>query len=204
MFRIAQSQSQIIQPAFKSKGGDLGAGPEVRSLVLLGKAKRRSCRPDIGPAAHAAVSERIKNLTVMVDDRLQEEGAALFNQFHERVRQADEQLLTFGNAIGPLGSLVGLISSSSNLRARPQQILHLFRENASEAFPDKIQKEPAEPLQKASQTPSSGTPATSDLEKFPAEFEDLARDLATFLHFLHDIPELRDESLNASVLSLEF
>ncbi|KIO23073.1 hypothetical protein M407DRAFT_215440 [Tulasnella calospora MUT 4182] len=164
--------------------------------------------------AHAAVSERIKNLTVIVDDRLQNEGAALFNQFNKRVRQVDEQLLTFGNAVRPLGSSVGLISSSYNLRDRLQQILHLFRENASEAFPNKIKKEPVEPLQPLSSRKKRGklrrlagqprsTRLTSDLEDFPRQFELLAKDLVTFLHFLHDIPEFRDESLNASVLSFE-
>ncbi|KAG9043620.1 hypothetical protein FS837_009319 [Tulasnella sp. UAMH 9824] len=146
--------------SLKEEDFDLDAGPEV--------------------PAHAAVSERIKNLTVMVDDRLQKEGADLFNQFHKRVRQVDEQLLTFGNAVRPLGSSVGLISSSYNLRARLQQILHLFRENASEAFPNKIKKEPAEPLQPLSSRKKRAklrraelqprlTQMTSDLEKFPEE-----------------------------------
>ncbi|KAG8932387.1 hypothetical protein FRC00_014650 [Tulasnella sp. 408] len=171
---------------------------------------------DPGPEvpAHAAVSERIKNLTVMVDDRLQTEGADLFNQFNKHVRQVDEQLLNFGNAVRPLGSSAGLISSSYNLRARLHQILHLFRENASEAFPNKIKKEPAEPLRPLSSRKKRAklrraefqprlTLMTSDLEKFPEEFEELARDLVTFLHFLHDIPEFRDEGLDASVLSFE-
>ncbi|KAG9016041.1 hypothetical protein FRB90_003765 [Tulasnella sp. 427] len=171
---------------------------------------------DVGPEvpATAAVSERIKNLTFMVDERLQQEGAQLFNQFNKRVRQVDEQLLNFGNAVRPLGSSVGLISSSYNLRARLQQILHLFRENASEAFPNKIKKEPAEPLQPLSSRKKrakfrklSAHPRvarlTSDLEAFPEQFEQLAHDLVTFLHFLHDIPEFRDECLNASVLSFE-
>lgn len=131
-----------------------------------------------------------------------------------RIRQVDEQLLTFGNAVRPLGSSVGLISSSYNLRARLQQILHLFRENASEAFPNKVKKEPAEPLQPLSSRKKRAkfrnggvqprlTRMTSDLEEFPLQFKLLAKDLVTFLHFLHDIPEFRDESLNASVLSFE-
>lgn len=133
---------------------------------------------------------------------------------HRRVRQVDEQLLTFGNAVRPLGSSVGLISSSYNLRARFQQILHLFRENASDVFPNKIKKEPTEPLKplssrkkrkivnKMAARPRAGE-LVSNLETFPEQFELLAHDLVTFLHFLHDIPEFRDESLNASVLSFE-
>ncbi|KAG8919921.1 hypothetical protein FRC00_010734 [Tulasnella sp. 408] len=208
--------------SLKEEDFDLEVGPEVPGAFNWfhsARPSREADGPTLAPAAHAAVSERIKNLNVprykvMVDDRLQQEGAALFNQFHKRVRQVDEQLLTFGNAVRPLGSSVGLISSSYNLRARLQQVLHLFRENASEAFPNKIKKEPAEPLQplssrkkraklrRAELQPRLGQ-MTSDLEKFPEEFEHLARDLVTFLHFLHDIPEFRDESLNASVLSFE-
>lgn len=55
-----------------------------------------------------------------------------------RIRQVDTELLNFGNAVRPLGSSVGLISSAYNLRVRLQQILHLFRENASEIFPEKV------------------------------------------------------------------
>lgn len=107
-----------------------------------------------------------------------------------------------------------MISSSYNLRARLQQLLHLFRENASEAFPNKIKKEPTEPLQPLSSRKKRTkfrklaakprpTHLVSNLEEFPNQFELLAHDLVTFLHFLHDIPEFRDESLNASVLSFE-
>ncbi|KIO21825.1 hypothetical protein M407DRAFT_28592 [Tulasnella calospora MUT 4182] len=151
----------------------------------------------------------------MVDDRRQNKRAAPLNQFKKRVRQVDKQLLTLGNAVRPLGSSVGLLCSSYNLRARLQRILHLFRENASEGFPNKIKKEspglpqPLSPQKKRAKRRRSLavqhrlTHFTPDLKELPLEFELLAKDLATFLRFLHDIPEFRDESLNASVLSFE-
>ncbi|KAG8903781.1 hypothetical protein FRB99_002771 [Tulasnella sp. 403] len=154
----------------------------------------------------------------IVDDRLQNEGAALFELFNKRIRQVDTELLNFGNAVRPLGSSVGLISSSFQLRARLQQILHLFRENASDIFPDRVKRELVEPLKPLSSRKKSKTrlsrqgptrqirpytELTSDLEQFPAQFELLAKDLVTFLHFLHDIPEFRDEGLNTSVLSFD-
>lgn len=129
-----------------------------------------------------------------------------------RAHQVDEQLLNFGNAVRPLGSSVGLIASSYTVRVRLQQILHLLRENASEAFPNKIQKEPAAPPKPAFfqrtklRDPTHQQPLariTSDLEETPLQFELLARDLIEFLHFLHDIPEFTDEGLNANVLNFE-
>lgn len=135
-----------------------------------------------------------------------------------RVRQVDEQLLSFGNAVRPLGSSVGLISSAYYLRARLQQILHLFRENASDIFPDKVKKEAVEPMRPLSSRKRSKSrdprrapnrqirpslPLISDLEEFPHQFELLAMDLVSFLHFLHDIPEFTDESLTASVFSFQ-
>ncbi|KAG8992062.1 hypothetical protein FRB94_013394 [Tulasnella sp. JGI-2019a] len=171
------------------------------------------------PAPHV-VQERIKNHPIAVDDRLQNEGAEMFNHFHKRIRQVDAELLNFGNAVRPLGSSVGLINSAYNLRTRLQQILHLFRENASEIFPEKVKKMPAEPIQPLSSRKKSKNrrtarhqptqtfrpnvqDLTSDLEHFPEQFQLLAKDLVTFLHFLHDIPEFTDEGLNASVLSFE-
>ncbi|KAG8973989.1 hypothetical protein FRC05_008046 [Tulasnella sp. 425] len=166
---------------------------------------------DVEPTP-ATLNERIKDFTVMADDRLQNEGAALFHQFEKRAHQVDEQLLNFGNAVRPLGSSVGLISSSYTLRVRLQQILHLFRENASEAFPNKIQKEPVAPPKPAFfqrtklRDPTHQQPLariTSDLEEIPHQFELLARDLINFLHFLHDIPEFTDEGLNSNALNFE-
>ncbi len=142
-----------------------------------------------------------------------------------RVRQVDETLQSFGNAVRPLGSCAGLISSAYFLRARLQQVLHLFRENASELF-DEVKKEPIERMRPLSSRKRSknranapnldwrheleptkafrvGTPVTSDLEEFPEQFKALAKDLLSFLHFLHDIPEFTDDALNASVLSFE-
>lgn len=118
-----------------------------------------------------------------------------FDIVQRRAHQVDEQLLNFSDAVRPLGSSVGLLSSSYNLRVRLQRIRHLFHANASEAFPNKIQKEPVAPPK-----PAFFRPITSDLEELPHQFELLARD---FLHFLHNIPELTDEGLNANVLNFE-
>ena len=153
---------------------------------------------------------------VLIDDRLQNEGADMFWHFNKRIGQVDTELQNFANAVRPLGSSVGLISSSYNLRARLQQVLYLFRENASNTFKDKVTSDPPEPLRPFSSRKKSKTrrqrpthtlrpnaPLEKDLESFPQQLELLSKDLVSFLHFLHDIPEFTDEGLNGVVLSFE-
>ncbi|KAG8884759.1 hypothetical protein FRB97_003279 [Tulasnella sp. 331] len=234
---ILASANDIIsaEPLSYESGTDVKRGRSTRRkktlLALLDELQALRDDEDIdlaeeGPPANPApsvvqVQERIRNHPIAVDDRLRNEGADMFLHFHKRIRQVDTELLNFGNAVRPLGSSVGLISSAYNLRTRLQQILHLFRENASEIFPEKIKKQPADlilPLSsrkksrsrrtarhRPTQTlrPTVGKGLTSDLEDFPEQFQFLAKDLVSFLHFLHDIPEFTDEGLNASVLSFE-
>lgn len=57
------------------------------------------------------------------------------NMLLRRIRQVDTELFNFENAVRSLGSSAGLICSASDLRARLQQVLHLFRENAADLFP---------------------------------------------------------------------
>lgn len=122
----------------------------------------------------------------------------------------DSELLSFGNAVRPLGSSVGLISSAWHLRVRLQQILHLFRENAADIFPEKVKHEQAEAappsssrktsMERAARRPTQDprlsraihlglSNMNSDLEAFPDQFRLLAKDLLSFLHSLHDTPE---------------
>ncbi|KIO23063.1 hypothetical protein M407DRAFT_27394 [Tulasnella calospora MUT 4182] len=110
-----------------------------------------------------------------------------------RVRQVDEQLLTFANAVRPLGS------SRKRLRSLPKQ-----NQEKSQSNPFSLchQGRNGGKLRGLAVQPRSTRP-TSDLEEFPRQFELLATDLVTFLHFLHDIPEFRDGSLDASVLRFE-
>jgi WD repeat-containing protein 26 len=141
----------------------------------------------------------------------------MFNHFDKRIGQVDTELQNFANAVRPLGSSVGLISSAYHLRARLQQVLFLFRENAANTFKEKVSSDRPEPIKPFSSRKKSKkrrlrathhtlrprAPLESDLEKFPEQFELLAKDLLSFLHFLHDIPEFTDEGLNSVVLALE-
>jgi hypothetical protein len=131
-----------------------------------------------------------------------------------RIKGLDRELQNFANAVRQLGSSVGLVSSAYHLRARLNQVLHLFRENAVELF-DKVKKENVEPVKpftlrkrnKSRQLPTTkvrpSIPLHSDPEMLPKELKHLATDLTTFLKCLNDIPEFTDEAVNASVLSFE-
>ncbi|KAG8889873.1 hypothetical protein FRB98_002227 [Tulasnella sp. 332] len=126
----------------------------------------------------------------------------------------------FMRSIRPLGSSIGLIASVCQLRIRLHQILHLFCENASEMFPEKVKRQSLDmilPLSlrrasKGGQTSRRSSTQTlrpiekdltSDLGSLPMQLRFLAKDLVLLLHLLHDIPEFADEALNPSVLGFE-
>ena len=93
-------------------------------------------------------------------------------------------------------------------------ILHLFRENAADLFPRKVHRRSREELinthlrprrkQKASaQVASPGLKEDVDVESFPEQLEGFAEDVITFLDCLNEFPEFTDESINASIITLE-
>lgn len=128
---------------------------------------------------------------------------------YRRIWHLDAELLGFGNAVVPLGSSVGLIHSTRQLRLRLRQVLHLFHEVAISMFHEKIVHD----SEQIDASPSSretlpryatvlnyhhslelplhlgNSSFTSDVERLPDQFRFLARDLVSFLHCLNDIPE---------------
>ncbi|KAG8916326.1 hypothetical protein FRC02_004044, partial [Tulasnella sp. 418] len=200
---------------------------------VIEKQQEESIKEEIIPP-HTPSSPSVPKQTVTtVTNELPEiEAANKFFSFEKDVRQLDAELLNFANDLRPLGSSTGLISSSFQLRARLQQILHLFRENASDIFPTRVCKMPAEPLKEFSwrkprkadkavitkkevktavtnpamvltATTGAISQLTSDLEDLPQQFEDLANDLATFLRFLNDIPEFMDDKMTDIILNAQ-
>jgi hypothetical protein len=96
----------------------------------------------------------------------------------------------------------------------------LYRENAADLFPRKVspppQQAPVDPkakrrrifpkLQKTVITAHVARPVvdpTLDLEHFPQQFEDFAKDILTFGKCLTEFPEFNDDSVNASIQSFE-
>lgn len=125
------------------------------------------------------------------------------------------QLRSFANSVRQLGSSVGILSSSYRLRERLLLILHLFRLNAADLFPRKVQKKDRDLVfnphmrrlrKKQSASTHVAVPALKediDVEHFPEELEGFAADIITFLECLNEFPEFTDENINASIISLE-
>ncbi|KZV98127.1 WD40 repeat-like protein [Exidia glandulosa HHB12029] len=152
-----------------------------------------------------------------MDVRMQAEGAAAFEQFQGRVKDLDRELQTFANAVTQLGSSVGLLSSSFQLRLRLARILRLVRDNAAELFPSTVTKATQYntaaivrdfALAKLRYGPRERNPLSAlndnlDAEDFPHELESLAGDLENFLKRLNEFPEFSDEFVNASITAFE-
>jgi WD repeat-containing protein 26 len=113
---------------------------------------------------------------------------------------------------------VGILSSAFHLRERLAQILFLFRENAADIFPRKVNRQPRESSlvnpnvrkqhrrkQKSAKTHylKPTVDDSLDPENFPEQIEQLAIDVTTFLNCLNEFPEFTDEAVNASILSFE-
>ncbi|KAI0701045.1 WD40 repeat-like protein [Cytidiella melzeri] len=148
------------------------------------------------------------------DEHLQKVGAEVFNKFERRIINLDRELRNFSNAARQLGSSVGILSSSFHLRKRLAQILHLFRENAADLFPRKVQRREQEtvmnsavrPRRKAKVPPHTTSPSVMDdidAEDFPDQLESLSHEMVNFLDCLNEFPEFTDEAVNAAIISLE-
>ncbi|KAI0346641.1 WD40 repeat-like protein [Trametopsis cervina] len=148
------------------------------------------------------------------DEHLQKVGAEVFNKFERRITNLDRELRNFANAARQLGSSVGILSSSFHLRQRLAQILHLFRENAADLFPRKVQRREQEtvmnttmrPRRKAKAPPHTTSPSITDdldAEDFPDQLDKLSHDIVAFLDCLNEFPEFTDEAVNAAIISLE-
>ncbi|KAI0763501.1 WD40 repeat-like protein [Trametes elegans] len=152
-----------------------------------------------------------------VDEHLQKVGAEAFNKFQRRVMNLDKELRNFANAARQLGSSVGILSSSYHLRGRLAQILYLFRENAADLFPRKVQRQSRESISTTNLSqfrkgkrhrapPHVHNPIVMeklDPEDFPEQLQMFAQDVTTFLDCLNEFPEFTDEAVNSAVLALE-
>ncbi|EMD35391.1 hypothetical protein CERSUDRAFT_116166 [Gelatoporia subvermispora B] len=152
-----------------------------------------------------------------VDEHLQKVGAEAFNKFQRRIHNLDRELRNFANAARQLGSSVGILSSSFHLRERLAQILFLFRENAADLFPRKVNRRSRESLvdpnlqhwrksKRYKPPPHVANPTimeSLDPEDLPFQLQMFAKDVTTFLDCLNEFPEFTDEAVNSSILSLE-
>ncbi|KAA1474488.1 hypothetical protein DENSPDRAFT_931692 [Dentipellis sp. KUC8613] len=81
-----------------------------------------------------------------VDEHLQRAGAEAFEQFQRIISNLDRELRNFSNSARQLGGSVGILSSAFHLRERLTKISYLFRENAADLFPRKINRLPKDLL----------------------------------------------------------
>lgn len=125
------------------------------------------------------------------------------------------QLRNFANASRQLGSSVGLLSSSFQLRNRIASVLFLFRENAADLFPRKVSRQAKEAIVNPNNSkrrrvkhralPHIARPVVPeiDAEDFPDQLAGFSRDVTNFLKSLNEFPEFTDESLNISISLFE-
>ncbi|EIW78840.1 hypothetical protein CONPUDRAFT_155557 [Coniophora puteana RWD-64-598 SS2] len=156
-----------------------------------------------------------------VDERVQIAGAEAFARFERRMDSLDKELRNFANAARQLGSSSGILSSAFKLRERLTKVLFLFRENAANLFPRKVQRQSKESLVNPNlmdrrrraaaktknfpQPPSAGLVLNEslDVETFPDQMESFAREVVVFLNCLNEFPEFTDEAVNGSIRSFE-
>lgn len=138
----------------------------------------------------------------------------------------DRELRNFANATRQLGSSVGILSSAFHLRERIVQVLFLFQENAADLFrrvrrptQDQLQEQknrteessaaPGERNRRLLKRlphvarPSLPKDKTLDVEDFPEQLEEFAKDIKTFLKSLNEFPEFTDEAVNNSMNAFE-
>ncbi|CAE6415799.1 unnamed protein product [Rhizoctonia solani] len=157
-----------------------------------------------------------KSNVVIKDERASRdaEGIERFRAFDKRIQSLDLKLQAFVNAARQLASNVGLLNAAYHLRARLRQVQFFFRKNAAELF-DAITRMPNDGNQPYSARkrgearrntaigPENTGPWSTEIEDLPDEMEKLAEDLDAFLMRLNDIPELTDETVDASIIAFE-
>ncbi|KAL5523027.1 hypothetical protein ACEPAF_1294 [Sanghuangporus sanghuang] len=175
-------------------------------------------------AAYQSKVEKLEEPTEGADEQLQKVGAEAFFKFQKRINNLDRELRNFANATRQLGSSVGILSSAFHLRERIVQILFLFRENAANLF-RRVPRQTADqlldqrhrteessmstghrkPLKRLPHVarPSLPKDRVLDVEDFPEQLEEFARDIKTFLKSLNEFPEFTDEAVNNSMNAFE-
>ncbi|KAL5499109.1 hypothetical protein ACEPAH_1627 [Sanghuangporus vaninii] len=175
-------------------------------------------------AAYQSKVEKLEEPTEGADEQLQKVGAEAFFKFQKRTSNLDRELRNFANATRQLGSSVGILSSAFHLRERIVQILFLFRENAANLFRRVPRQTADQLLDQRHRTEDSSTSTghrkplkrlphvarpslpkdrVLDVEDFPEQLEEFARDIKTFLKSLNEFPEFTDEAVNNSMNAFE-
>ncbi|CUA74370.1 Metal resistance protein YCF1 [Rhizoctonia solani] len=159
------------------------------------------------------------------------EGVKRFQIFEERVRSLDLKLQSFQNAVGQLGSGVGLLNAARHLKDRLAQLEALFRRNvrfymhlgdkgtyltpfslAAELFgeiphPPMNKSTSDGPTQGATKRRSVINPVAPYnapiIENLPNELQLLAGNLKTLLDRLNEVPEFTDEAVNSPIKAFQ-
>ncbi|KAG8925153.1 hypothetical protein FRC02_009893 [Tulasnella sp. 418] len=167
-------------------------------------------------ASYPALGTPKYTITTEINEDPETAAVGKYADFEWHLNKLRTELLNFENDIRPLGSSVGLISSSNQLRLNLEKICGLARANASALFPTKISRpsgdfimthcswydrlkrmnqHPDPERSLAAMTESIKQRDSYNLEDFPHHLELLAKDLASFLRFLQEIPEFTDEGM---------
>ncbi|KLO19364.1 WD40 repeat-like protein [Schizopora paradoxa] len=141
------------------------------------------------------------------DERL---GAAASAELNSTFKGLARDLGRLANISGDLGSSIGIVKSSTELRDRVIRIRLLLRTNASDLFPKTVKRPTAASsyFSKTSKSPAaqhngSGLYQKLDLEELPGQFKLLVNDIKFFISCLRDFPDFTDESLYDALSDFE-
>ncbi|KAI0773346.1 hypothetical protein BC629DRAFT_1595119 [Irpex lacteus] len=148
----------------------------------------------------------------VLDSQQPKAGVERYKTFEKQVAELDKELRKLCNKARKLGSSAGILAASTRLRERLGRVLHLFRYNAKNLYPEEIQahidKHPA-PLKPIRHWKSKNfldrkthgqvSASTEKYENLALEFRWFSRDIMTlfecFTQFPQFVEELPDWSL---------
>ncbi|CUA69549.1 putative WD repeat-containing protein slr0143 [Synechocystis sp, PCC 6803 substr. Kazusa] [Rhizoctonia solani] len=135
-----------------------------------------------------------------------------FQTFDQQIHSLRLKLQSFASAIRPLGSSVGLINATHQIRAHLIQIRDFFRENATQLF-DALPR----PVNVGIRPPigeewgkswrhsywASNQTSETNIDKLPDELKSLATELRLFLKRLGEVPDFADSAVKTSIMAFE-
>ncbi|GJE95705.1 WD40 repeat domain-containing protein [Phanerochaete sordida] len=145
---------------------------------------------------------------------LQELGKDGDNTLVDQARKMVETFLrNLAHAARQLDNPIGILSSSLYLRDRLARILYLFRDNAADLFPTRVQRQPREDVINLTVRKRSKAAARYnadpdmldglDAEDLPDQLHGLAREVAALLDCMEESQEYTDEGMKASFATFE-
>ncbi|KAH8113819.1 WD40 repeat-like protein [Phellopilus nigrolimitatus] len=179
-------------------------------LDILAELQKEGDSPLDDTFPHAKAAEKLEEPTEAADEQLQKVGAEEFFKFQKRINSLDRELRNFANAVAPA-----------------RLVLFLFRENAADLFPRRVSRQSAESLVEQRHRTEESSIATGnrkgprrrplphvarpslpkdkvmEVDEFPDQLKQFARDIKTFLKSLNEFPEFTDEAVNNSIESFE-